>query len=294
MELFKIANPDSLYLPKCLFRLIGLTTNSHDRQVFLYIGTVIVLSCWAAVFASITKMMIRLNHGEDFNFTIFGMTIWITYTSFSYSFIYLQMNFGQNLFLFVEEISQPETNDYGKIRSPLYRPSNLQTLNQMAIIWICLSAFFSLIATVGSILIFGPTRLITDTVPSFGNKADVLYIILLFISNVTCPIPMVIVRLSSYFAECRILGMIHYLETENEHLHDVPIASLMGWYDEVYRINVQLTKAVSPYVTCALLVMLPQSVFLSQVCLALPHPSKHLDDARVSSCMSLTGLRQSV
>jgi hypothetical protein len=271
---FGISNPESLYLPKCLFRLIGMTTNQNDRQFFLYLGTIIVLSCWAAVFASITKILIKLDRGEDFNYTAFGMTIWITYTSFSYSFIYLQMNFGKNLFSFLEEISQPETNDYGKIRSPSYQPSNLQTLNQMSVIWICLSALFSLGATIGSIIIFGPTQLITDTVPSFGNEADILYLILLGINNVTCPIPMITVRLSSYFTECRILGMIRYLETENEHLHEVPIASLMGWYDEVYRVNVQLTKVVSPYVTCALLIMLPQTVFLYQVWLsALLPPS---------------------
>jgi hypothetical protein len=265
LKFLKILHPETLYVSKCLFRVIGMTTNPRDRQIFLYLSTVILMSSWSAVLAAIYKAIYKFIHGNHFSYTDIGMIIWVIYTSFSYTFLYLQMNFGRNLFSFIEQISMPESNDYGKTRSPLYKSSNLELLNSMSVRWIILSALFSIIATIASVVIFGPRKIVRDIVPSFGNEADVLYILLLFICNITCPIPMVLVRLGSYFTEQRILGMILYLENENEHLHAVPIASLMGWYDDVYRVNVQLERTISPYVTCALLVMLPQAVFLSQV-----------------------------
>jgi hypothetical protein len=265
MSFFEILNPQSLYVSKCLFRAIGMTTNHRDRQFFLYVSTIIMASSWSAVLGAIFKAIMKIIHGQNFTFTDIGMLIWVIYTSFSYTFLYQQMNFGKNLFSFLETIPKPEANDYGKIRSPVYKSSNLETLNQISVRWIILSALFSVLATIASVVIFGPTTIVREMVPAFGNEADILYILLLFVSNVTCPIPMIIVRLGSYFTELRIVGMISYLETENEHLHAVPIASLMGWYDDVYRVNVQLENVISPYVTCALLVMLPQTVFLSQV-----------------------------
>lgn len=247
--------------------MIGMTTNPSDRQFFLYLSTIILFSSWATVIGGIYKGIMKIIQNHHFTFTDTGMLIWVVYTSFSYSFLYLQMNFRTNLFFFIERISKPwpESNDYGKSRSPLYKSSNIELLNQISVRWIVFSALFTVIATIASVMIFGAETIVQDTVPSFGNEADILYILLLFISNVTCPIPMIIVRLGSYFTEQRILGMISYLERENEHFHAVPIAQLMGWYDDVYRVNVQLENVISPYVTCALLIVLPQAVFLTQV-----------------------------
>jgi hypothetical protein len=220
-------------------------------------------------FSSVIHSIKQYSSGDKFQFQVVGVQIWMIYGTISYGIISYHMLNDYNIFSFLEYISQPENHHYGKTRTKTAQKLTTQNLNRISSQWVGSACGLILLSVAASLITFGPTNLLSKFLPLFHNPADNLFFIFMFVTNLVSPLPMVIVRLGSYFLEQRVLGMVLFLESEVDELHTIHIQNLMEWYDDLYHYNEILTFYLSPYITLSLLITFPQTIFLLQVDLLL-------------------------
>jgi hypothetical protein len=262
---FPIHQPEVLYVFKIIFRSLGICTNKVDRKYFRYSMMISIVGLLMIFFSSIIHSIQQYSAGNKFQFQVVGVQIWMIFGTVAYGIISYQMMNDYNIFSFLEYISQPENHYYGKLKTKTAHKLTVKNLNRISIQWLCSACGLVLLSVAGSLLFFGPKNLLGTFIPLLHNPVDNLLFLFLYVANLVSPLPMVIVRLGSYFLEQRVMGMILFLESEVGELHAIPIQSLMEWYDDLYHYNEILTFYLSPYVTLSLLVTFPQTIFLLQV-----------------------------
>jgi hypothetical protein len=260
-----IQHPHVLYLLKIVFRCLGIATNKIDLKYFQYSMVIIFLGLCLITISSVIDSIVQLSHGHKFQFQIVGVQIWMFHGTIAYGLISYHMAHDYNIFTFLEYLAQPESHPYGRLRTKSAHLLTLQKLNTMSSTWIIFALSLVVASVSGSLITFGPHHLLSTFLPLLHNPLDNFIFIFLYLANLIAPLPMVLVRIGSFFLEQRILGMILFLETEVEQFHTVSITNVMEWYDELYRYNEILTFYLSPFVTLSILVTLPQTIFLLQV-----------------------------
>lgn len=267
IDLIQNNNNNNLFYLKLYYNLIAISINKKQYKYLKYIMLIISFSLLIITISSITKTIINISYYNiKIKYNIIGVQIWMIYGTISYSLISYN-NYNSNIFILFNYLIRKENNLYSKKYNKRKEYLNIKHLNYISIIWIILAIIMILSGIISSLITFGPINLLSTFIPILHHPVDNLIFIFLYIANFVSPLPMIIVRISCYFLEQRILGLIEYLESEVNHLHSVPITSIMGWYDDLYHDNEIVSYFLSPFVTLSLLITFPQTIFLLQVTL---------------------------
>jgi hypothetical protein len=167
---------------------------------------------------------------------------------------------------FIVLLSKPENNPFGKNYSAHHKSSSY-SLKNLSLFWLLIASLLGFVNLLLGLVLIGPDGLIKEILPTANHSAAYAIVPYFVITmQVVTPLPLVIVRVSSYYTEHRILGMIEYVESvHNTQQNYFSIELLMDWYDDLYQQNRLLSKCVNLYVTSAIIIRLPQCIFLLQV-----------------------------
>lgn len=196
-------------------------------------------------------------------FTSVSMLIFVFASSASYTNLSVAPYRGCNLFQLLHSMAATESNIFGRRHSEQREAhSNYKELSAMTQHWVIIVIVASAINYAFVFVAHGKnviqTYLNVDSSPAW----NVLHIAFLYL-NISWLIPVAIVRISSIFLERRILSLVEYLETTDCNVIDVP--HVMGWYEDLYQSNMQLSRTISPLVTQCIVLYFSLIVFLLQV-----------------------------
>ena len=259
-------NEEFLVGLKNLFQSIGIVVSDETPKWRKYLTVAMTAALWIMLFAALENIIFNATY-SGLHFYAIGILIWAFFSCCSYSIIAYKMLRGENIFQFLKLLvnfeSNFETLHLGQPKTE-YRKFLLE---RRCSIWLLICMLMVIVNLATGSLIFGALNLIGD-IFYLGENAyiGVLFMPFILVAQFAVPIPMIIVYLSSYLVENRILNMILFVESEIAH--NINIAELMNWYDDMYYLNKTLSNGVSAFVTSIILNTFPNVIFLMQVCSA--------------------------
>ena len=248
---------------------LGLGLLNYHSRVFLILNVLINVVLWSLFLVALEYLLFNiLGNGDAVEFYLIGVMIFCMESVLLYTIMSLHMWRDESILDFIQDISKPESNSFGRqcIEClPPIQKCNIQSISQF---WITTTISVVCCNMVLASLGFGVSGLVDNFFPfMIHSPARVLVIPFLALTNFSVPTGVLIIRICSLFAHNRILALILYLEdfVENKHGEVCPLLAVMEWYDDLYKLNRRLSDGLSPYVTCSILIGLPQCVFLMQV-----------------------------
>ena len=233
-----------LFYFNVLFRVMGITVSTCDSLYWKLLNFVIGASQFALCGGLFVPMLQKFRSTP---FTSISMLTFVFASSASYASLSLAPYRGCNWLQLMQSMAAGEKNVFGRRQSEItINEDNDATLNRMSRFWVFLVVVVSALSY-SLIFIAHGGKALEFYLHVDPNQGWVVIYVLFFYINLSWLTPMAVIRVSSFFLERRMLSLVHYLEASRASHVDIP--HVMGWYEDLYESNLQLSRAVSPLVT---------------------------------------------
>jgi hypothetical protein len=258
---------DSTKLLRIYFTGIGLS--SDKSSTFKLLNIVINVLLWALFILTLEFAVFNIvGRGDQVEFYVVGVILFYLEACIIYTAISYNMRGEDTILSFIKDISQLEDSQFGQYYTKNSATTRNCDLRSVSIFWVSITVACVLTSIIPSVLAFGAYGMTHTLYPFVTNRAAALvFVPLLIVLNFSIPASMIIVRVGCFFARKRILAMIEFMEDflARPQSEAFPVTDVMGWYDNLYRLNRRLSRALGPFVTISILIGLPHSIFLLQV-----------------------------
>lgn len=232
-------NSGSLYYLKCLLWSLGI---SADKQIepkwMVYVNYVVlgILWCIFIVLVEYAVYKISQDSQHDIEYVYVAILTWILNACTVYSIVSFEMNWGRNIIVSITDLASERTSFEGILGatnnsrgSAIEQTEHKSELYSMCNMWIITALFCGFFNMVNYHAVNGNDSFVGTFLPTTEYRIGYVLLPILILCHIVIGIPIIVVRLSSYLTEKRIVVLIEYLEKIRFETHDV--VAVMMWYD---------------------------------------------------------------
>ena len=252
---------DDVFHMRILFRVFGMRITADDSWPWVCYNAATFLAMLALwLFLIISTFF---NDRTDNFFLSLGLILFVFSCCVGYLNLTWRVQTGVNYFALMENLAGPESSTLGReyrLKSDFGDGSSL--LRTMSRHWMIIVVTFALICHSLIFIAHGghPEEVYFDV---GKNDAWSLVNFVFLYYNASWLFPVAIVRVLSYLLYRRITALAEYIEENESSLICVP--DVMDWYSELYELNKELSRAISPIITQFIVLNLPLLILLLQV-----------------------------